>query len=112
MPRTQPGQHFLLSKQARTLSLARVMRMSDDEAFEAFKAIRWAMTAGAPVCPRCGCVEAYVFATSRRFKCKACGHKFSVSSGTIFASRKMSFRDLLSAIAIFMDGARATARSS
>jgi len=106
MSRSQTGQHFLLSKEARTLSLARVMRMSDDEAFEAFKAIRWAATAGAPFCPRCGCVEAYAFATSRRFKCKACGHKFSVTSGTIFASRKMSFRDLLSAIAIFMNGAK------
>jgi transposase-like protein len=100
------GQHFLLSAKARTLSLAKVIRMSDDEAFEAFKSIRWASTDGDPVCPRCGCVDVYAFATSRRFKCKACGHKFSVTSGTIFASRKMSLRDILSAIAIFMNGAK------
>ena len=31
------GQHFLLSTAARTLSLAKVMRLSDDEAFETFK---------------------------------------------------------------------------
>ncbi|MDB5480888.1 MAG: putative transposase [Caulobacteraceae bacterium] len=89
MSRNQPGRHFLLSAAARTLSLAKVMRMTDDQAFDAFKAIRWAPTNGAPLCPRCGCVEVYAFATSRRFKCKACGHKFSVTSGTIFASRKM-----------------------
>jgi len=32
-----PGQHFLLSTAARTLSLAKVMRLSDDEAFDTFK---------------------------------------------------------------------------
>ena len=32
------SQHFLLSAAARTLSLVQVMRMSDDEAFETFKA--------------------------------------------------------------------------
>lgn len=83
MSRNHPGQHFLLSTAARTLSLARVMRMSDGEAFEAFKAVRWASTGGEPFCPRCGCVGVYAFATSARFKCKACGHKFSVTSGTI-----------------------------
>jgi len=61
---------------------------------------------GAPFCPRCGCADVYAFASSPRFKCKACGHKFSVTSGTIFASRKMSLRDILSAIAIFMNGAK------
>jgi hypothetical protein len=50
------AQHFLLSTKARTLSLAKVMRLSDDDAFEAFKAIRWASTEGDPVCPKCGCL--------------------------------------------------------
>ena len=48
------AQHFLLSAAARTLSLAKVMRMSDDQAFEAFKSLRWTANEGAPVCPRCG----------------------------------------------------------
>jgi transposase-like protein len=106
MSRNQPGQHFLLSAKARTLSLARVMRLSDDEAFDTFKAIRWADTEGEPICPRCGCVTIYQLNDARRFKCAACMHKFSVTSGTIFASRKMSFRDILSAIAVFMNGAK------
>ena len=33
-------QHFLLSKKARTLSLGKVLRLSDDEAYAAFKGIR------------------------------------------------------------------------
>jgi hypothetical protein len=52
------SQHFLLSKTARSLSLARVARLSDDEARKVFQNIRWASTNGEPVCPRCGCVAA------------------------------------------------------
>jgi transposase-like protein len=101
-----PGQHFLLSAKARTLSLARVMRLSDDDAFTTFKDIRWASTNGEPVCPKCGCVTIWNLSDNRRFKCAACAHKFSVTSGTIFASRKMSIRDILAAIAIFANGAK------
>src|ERR1700726_391382 len=100
------SQHFLLSTAARTLSLAKVMRMSDDQAFEAFKAIRWANNDGAPVCPKCGGYVVWEFKARRIFKCKACNGQFSVTSGTIFASRKMAIRDILGAIAIFVNGAK------
>jgi hypothetical protein len=33
-------QHFLLSRKARTLSLAKVARLSDEEAYETFRLIR------------------------------------------------------------------------
>jgi transposase-like protein len=100
------AQHFLLSTAARTLSLAKVMRMSDAEAFEAFKAIRWASSEGEPACPKCGALGCYEIATRRIFKCAGCYAQFSVTSGTIFASRKMALRDLLAAIAIFVNGAK------
>ena len=100
------AQHFLLSAKARSLSLKAVFRMSDAEAYETFCALRWPETDGEAVCPRCGCVESYSISTRRRFKCKACHHQFSVTSGTIFASRKMDFVDLLAAIAIFVNGAK------
>ena len=93
------AQHFLLSAKARTLSLAAIYRMGEDKAYQAFCDVRWASTDGKPVCPRCGCVEAYSIATRRRFKCVACHHQYSVTSGTLFASRKLSFTDLLAAIA-------------
>ncbi|MEO1024501.1 MAG: IS1595 family transposase [Pseudomonadota bacterium] len=101
-------QHFLISSQARSLSLAKVARMSDDEAYDAFCRLRWVSTDGQPVCPRCGCVGAYSMRTRRKFKCKAreCQHQFSVTSGTIFASRKLPIRDYLLAIAIFVNGAK------
>jgi transposase-like protein len=88
------------------LSLAKVLRQTDEEAFETFKAIRWAETNGDPICPRCGCMAIYELSDNHRFKCSSCLHKFSVTSGTIFASRKMHLRNILGAIAIFVNGAK------
>lgn len=98
------AQHFLLSAQARTLSLKAVYKMGEDAAYEAFRMMRW--PDGKAVCPRCGCCETYSITSRRRFKCVDCHHQFSVASGTIFASRKPSFTDLLAVIVIFVNGAK------
>lgn len=103
------AQHFLLSAAARTLSLKAVFTMGEDKAYATFRQMRWPETDGEAVCPRCGCVETYDIATRRRFKCVGCHHQFSVTSGTIFANRKMSFTDLLAAIVIFVNGAKGVA---
>lgn len=100
------AQHFLLSSQARTLSVAKVARMSEEEAQEAFRNIRWSSTQGEPVCPRCGCLALYAYKTRKLWKCKACVHMFSVTSGTIFANRKLPVRDYLLAIALFVNGVK------
>jgi transposase-like protein len=99
-------QHFLLNKEARTLSLAKVMRLSEDEAYAAFKAVRFSATEGQPACPKCGSLKAYEFKSRKLFKCADCKSQFSLTSGTIFASRKLAIRDILSAIAIFVNGAK------
>ena len=67
------SQHFLLSAKARTLSLAKVMRLSDEEAYETFVQVRWAGNDGEPACHRCGCVAAYRYRARRIFKCQGCG---------------------------------------
>ena len=100
------AQHFLLSAKARTLSLGAIMRMTDDQAHAHFQAIRFADNDGQPYCPRCGCVTVYAMTTHRRWKCKGCAHQFSVTSGTIFASRKLPIRDYLAAIAIFVNAVK------
>jgi len=102
-------QHFLLQAKARTISLKAVFTMGEKGAYETFCQMRWPETDGEAVCPRCGCVESYDIATRRKFKCVACHHQFSVTSGTIFASRKMTFVDLLAAIVIFVNGAKGVA---
>lgn len=100
------SQHFLTSKVARSLSLARVARLSDEEAHDTFRLIRWSATKGEAVCPRCQCGATYALAKRKLWECKACRHQFSVTSGTIFASRKMPIRTYLLAIAIFVNGAK------
>ena len=99
-------QHFLLCKEARTLNLGKVMRLSDDEAYAAFKAIRFSENSGEPFCPNCGCADVYEFKARKIFKCAGCKAQFSLTSQTIFANRKLAIRDILAAIAIFMNGAK------
>ena len=53
------SRHFLLSAAARTLSLSGIFRMTDDDARDTFKRIRWAANGGEPFCPHCGCLTVY-----------------------------------------------------
>ena len=100
------AQHFLLSAASRTLSLRSVYKAGEDAAYQTFCEMRWPETDGEAVCPCCGFDEAYKITTRRKFKCKACHHQFSVTSGTIFASRKMDFVDLLAAICIIVNASK------
>ena len=98
------AQHFLLSKAAKTLSLASIFQMKDDAAEMAFRRVRWAETDGAPVCPHCGGLDAYDCRRLKgapRFRCRACVKDFTITSGTLFASHKLPLRCYLAAIAIF-----------
>jgi transposase-like protein len=98
------SQHFLLSKAAKTLTLASVLRLSDEEAETMFRRVRWADTDGAPVCVHCGGLDAYDCRRAKgapRFRCRACRKDFSITSGTLFASHKLPLRGYLAAIAIF-----------
>lgn len=103
---TAVTQHFLLQAQARTLSLKAIYKGGEDAAYMTFRRLRWPETDGEPVCPKCGCLDHYNITTRRRFKCVGCGTQFSVTSGTIFASRKLSFMDLCGAVAIFVNAVK------
>lgn len=100
------SQHFLLSAKARTLSVCKVMELSNNEAFEVFKELRWG--AGDEVaCPVCGTIGKHYFKPTRQqWQCKDCGHTFSVTSGTIFAFHKLPLRVYLAAIAIFTNAVK------
>src|SRR5258708_26215749 len=101
------SQHFLLSPTARTLTLASVARMSDEEAEKVFIRLRWKN--GEPHCPRCGCFGLYQQRRATgllRWRCKACNYNFSITSGTIFVSRKLPLRGYLMAAAIFMNAVK------
>ncbi|MGB8348615.1 MAG: IS1595 family transposase [Ktedonobacteraceae bacterium] len=100
------SQHFLLSAKARTLSVRKVMELTNDQAFEVFKKIRWG--AGEEVaCPACGTIGKHYFQRTRKqWRCKDCNHTFSVTSGTIFAFHKLPLRVYLAAIAIYANAVK------
>ena len=98
------AQHFLLSAAARSLSAAKVMRMSDGGVESVFRRLRWPETDGKPVCPGCGCMICYACPRSPdrpRWRCKACRGDFSITSGTLFAHHKLPLRTCLLAVVAF-----------
>jgi len=98
------AQHFLLSAGARSLSAAKIMRMSDSGVENVFLRLRWPETDGKPVCPGCGCTICYACrrpAGQLRWRCKACRGDFSITSGTLFAWHKLPLRTYLLAVAGF-----------
>lgn len=98
--------HFLLSAAARTLSLREAFALSDEQAFALFGEVRWGRDAD-PVCPSCGVAEQHWFLASRRqWRCRACGHTFSVTSGTLFAAHKLPLQVYLAAIAIYTNAVK------
>ena len=100
------AQHFLLTPACRTLSETKVARMSEEEARNVFRMLRWTDTEGEAVCPRCGCDTCYSLTSRKKWRCKACTYDFSVTSGTIFADRKMAFRDILLTIFKFVNSVK------
>lgn len=100
------AQHFLLPAAARTLSVKTIYAEGEEAAYRRFCKLRWPKTNGRPVCPSCGALWAYELSARCRFKCRACHRQFSVTSGTIFASRKLAFVDLLGAIALIVNAAK------
>ncbi len=97
------AQHFLLSREAKSLTLAQVFRMTDAEAEAAFCKLRFADTSGEPSCPACGTLDVYDCRRASgapRFRCSACRRDFSITSGTLFGSHKLPLRSYLAFIAI------------
>ncbi len=85
------------------LGLCEVVSMSDSEVEAVFRAARWGDTV---VCPRCDSKQLYVCQGGKSWKCKACRHAFTVTSGTMFASRKLPLRVLLVGVVLFVSGSK------
>lgn len=85
------------------LTSAAARAMTEEDAAARFAAMRWAHSGGEPVCPRCGCADHYYLRERRLWKCLGCLGQFSVTAGTIFAGRKLPFRNLMIAFAIFIE---------
>lgn len=96
-----------------------VYRMTEEEAYEVFKSIKW--PDGVPTCPACGCNESWTLVENRKWKCKGtvvndangesrrCYLQYTVTSRTPLHSRKRTFSDILASIAEFVNGVLGTA---
>jgi hypothetical protein len=103
------SKHFLLSAAARTLSLNSIFRMTDDEARDTFKRVRWAENGGEPFCPALRLPDGlHAGRNAAAVEMRGCRRKFSLTSQTLFHSRKLPVRDYLAVIALFVNGVKDT----
>ena len=73
------AQGLLLSNTAHTLSLKAIFAAGEHRTYRRFCAWRWPETNGAPVCPRCRCLDTCDLKVRRRFKCADCSHQLSAT---------------------------------
>lgn len=86
---------FHLSSQAVDLHDEDLIDMSEEEAVFFFAEATWGSTKEM-CCPHCNTFDAhYFYPKEMRWKCKCCDKKFSVTSGTVFADRKLSVKKIL-----------------
>jgi transposase-like protein len=101
--------NFLAHSSTRDFTLADVGEMDEQQCFEHFAMRRFgSLTYFA--CPVCG-VEGKHYPHRRRkqWRCADCHSTFSATSGTILHSRKLKFKKLLMAIALFTSSAKGCA---
>ena len=106
---------FLLTAAARTLSLASVARMSDEQAERVFVHFWCSANNGHAYCPHCGCTDRLCLPPPERctpLALQSLPQAFSVTSGTLFAFHKMPLRAYLMAVAIFANIRRQVPRET
>lgn len=86
---------FHLSKEAVDLSLDDIDKLTPLQVVQHFARLLWGSTTEIP-CPHCGTVaKHYWYLKEMRWKCKACGKRFSVTSGTVLSGRKLPLVKIL-----------------
>jgi transposase-like protein len=85
-------------------SAASIASLTDDECDEIFISLRWP---DGIECPRCAHKRFWDLNHAKGLarKCRACGHRFSNTSGTPFASAKIPMRTILTMISIVQERA-------
>jgi transposase-like protein len=95
------AQHFWLRANSVSLSGVDIARLDEEQARAQLARLRWGD--GAQACPACGVIDSHYDIRSRsQWRCKACNHTFSVTSGTPFADCKIGHVRLLLAIFSFV----------
>lgn len=94
-----------MSKAAVDRSVTKAARLTDLECVKHMAHIRWG-SFKLVGCPHCNAHDEHYWSTQElRWKCRGCGKRFSVTSKTVFAYRKMPLQELLSALHLWAAGA-------
>ena len=98
--------HYSQLKKYRDLSMFEIIRMSEEEAWQKLKEIRWEKGEKTE-CPYCKQWDKHYFIKTRKqWTCKNCSHRFSVTSSSPFSSHKLSFTKILTIIYFFTSAAQ------
>ncbi len=96
---------FHMSKEAVDRSVEDLFKWSTLKCVRHLAQIRWGDHRKV-TCPHCNTsAEHYWSLKELRWKCKGCGSRFSVTSQTVFANRRMPLQKLLAALHLWASGA-------
>jgi ribosomal protein L37AE/L43A len=94
-----------MSKEAIDRSVEEFGKMTDLQCVKHLANVRWGSFTKV-TCPHCNTSsEHYWSEAEMRWKCKGCGKRFSVTSQTVFANRRMPMQKLLAALHLWACGA-------
>lgn len=94
-----------MSRAAVDLSVPEIQGWSEAQCHEFLAEVRFGSLETVS-CPHCGTVHRHYWrAHDRRWKCAGCDKTFSVTSGTVFANRKRSLKDILTGILMWINSA-------
>lgn len=86
---------FCQTKAYRNLAEDAITNLTEQQAREQFALFRWGSTTVMP-CPSCNEIDEHYIRRSRnQWRCKHCFTDFSVTTGTPFLHRKLSFKKIL-----------------
>lgn len=93
----QEQKNFLLSPRVKAVTPRDAESFSSDDAFEAFREIRWGWTDGRAEC-RCGSMKVYGRKDRVLYKCAKCSGEFSLTSNTAFNANKLPYPTIVRAL--------------
>lgn len=103
------SQHFLLSPIARSLQdgeFIALIHQNEPLAHALFRLYRWGSLTQ-QVCPRCGAVDQHMpRERHKQWRCRHCGHDFSLKSGSLFDGTKLPLWLVIKGIYLFVTNAK------
>lgn len=104
--------HYTRQRQNRELTFYDIAKLSEEECWEVFKKCRFGNEEKF-ACPNCGAKEKHWhIRTRKQWHCKYCNHRFSVTSGTAWHKRKLSFSKLLCMLILFVSSSQGIAANT